>query len=318
MTEILAIVLPVFGLIGLGAAIAWTKLLSHASGDALSEFVFVVAIPLLIFRIVATADLSGISAWRLWLAFFAAFALSWAAGTFLIRRFFGRDARAGLVAGLAASYGTTTLIGIPLALAAFGADGSVPMALIIAVQLPIMMTIVAALMVRAERQDGVGSGEGRATVARSVAKSLVENPIIVGMAAGIVWRLSGVPLSGLPADIVNRLADVASTLALFAMGMSLRKYGFRGHAIPGLLLTFLKLMVMPALVLLFARLVGLPPVPTQVVVIAAACPTGVTPFLVAGRFRTGEGLASTTITISTVLAVVSVAFWLHVVEWISL
>ena len=45
------------------------------------------------------------------------------------------------------------------------------------------------------------------------------------------------------------------------------------------------------------------------------CPTGVTPFLVAGRFRTGEGLASTTITISTVLAVVSVTFWLHVVQW---
>ena len=154
----------------------------------------------MIFRIVATADLSGISAWRLWLAFFAAFALSWAAGTFLIRRLFGRDARAGLVAGLAAGYGNTTLIGIPLALAAFGADGSVPMALIIAVQLPIMMTIVAALMVRAERQDGVGSGERRAGVARSIAKSLVENPIIVGMAAGVVWRLSGVPLSGLPAD----------------------------------------------------------------------------------------------------------------------
>ncbi len=53
----------------------------------------------------------------------------------------------------------------------------------------------------------------------------------------------------------------------------------------------------------------------HMVVIAAACPTGVTPFLVAGRFRTGEGLASTTITISTVLAVASVAFWLTVVGW---
>ena len=59
MAEILAIVLPVFGLIGIGALFAWTKLLSHASGDALSDFVFVVAIPLLIFRIVATADFSG-------------------------------------------------------------------------------------------------------------------------------------------------------------------------------------------------------------------------------------------------------------------
>ena len=317
MTEILAIVLPVFGLIGIGAAIAWTKLLSPASGDALSEFVFVVAIPMLIFRIVATADLSGISAWRLWLAFFAAFALSWAAGTLLIRRFFGRDARAGLVAGLAAGYGNTTLIGIPLALAAFGADGSVPMALIIAVQLPIMMAIVAALMVRAERQDGLGSGSASpSSVAKSIVENVIANPIIVGITVGVAWRLSGVPLEGLPADLVNRLADVASTLALFAMGMSLRKYGFRGHLVPGLLLTALKLMVMPALVLLFAQLVGLPPTPTKVVVIAAACPTGVTAFLVAGRFRTGEGLASTTLTMSTVLAVISVAFWLHVVEWL--
>ena len=76
MEQIVAIVLPVFGLIGIGYAIAWTKLLGHAAGDALSEFVFVVAIPLLIFRIVATADFAGISAWRLWFSFFASFAVS--------------------------------------------------------------------------------------------------------------------------------------------------------------------------------------------------------------------------------------------------
>jgi malonate transporter len=316
MAEILAIVLPVFGLIGIGALFAWTKLLSHASGDALSEFVFVVAIPLLIFRIVATADFSGLAAWRLWLAFFASFAVAWAVGTFLIRRLFGRDARAGLVGGLAAGYGNTTLIGIPLALAAFGADGSVPMALIIAVQLPIMMAAVALLMVRAEQQDGLGAGSASpGSVAKSVAENVIQNPIIVGLAAGVLWRLSGLPLSGLTADLVNRLADVASTLALFAMGMSLRKYGVHGHVVPALVLTFLKLILMPAVVLVLARLVGLPPIATKVVVIAAACPTGVTPFLVAGRFRTGEGLASTTITISTVLAVVSVALWLNVVQW---
>jgi predicted permease len=312
MAEILAIVLPVFGLIGIGALFAWTRLLSHSSGDALSDFVFVVAIPLLIFRIVATADFSGLAAWRLWLAFFTAFAVNWAAGAILVRRLFGHDARAGLVAGLAAGYGNTTLIGIPLALAAFGADGSVPMALIIAVQLPLMMVAVALLMVRAERQDGMGSEAAKAgTLARSIGENVLANPIVVGMGMGVLWRLGGAPLTGLVADLVNRLADVASTLALFAMGMSLKKYGVRGHTVPALVLTFLKLMLMPALVLMLARLTGLPPTATKVAVIAAACPSGVTPFLVAGRFRTGEGLASTTITISTVLAVVSVAFWLN-------
>ncbi len=68
--------------------------------------------------------------------------------------------------------------------------------------------------------------------------------------------------------------------------------------------------------LVIARLVELPAIPTKVAVIAAACPTGLTPFLVAGRFHTGEGLASNTITVSTIFAVASVAFWLNVMAWV--
>jgi predicted permease len=168
-------------------------------------------------------------------------------------------------------------------------------------------------MARAERRDGVDTG--RAGQAATIAKGLVGNPIIIGLAAGALWRVSGIPFVGLPADLISRLADVASTLALFAMGMSLRRYGIRGNIRAGVLLTVLKLLVMPALVLLLARAIALPSVAAKVVVIAAACPTGVTPFLVAGRFRTGEGLASNAITISTVLAVATIAFWLHVVDW---
>jgi malonate transporter and related proteins len=314
MQQTFAVVLPVFGLIGIGAAIAWTKLLSPSTSDGLADFVFVIAIPMLIFRIVATADLTGMSVWRLWLAFFASFSLCWIVGTMLIRRLFGRDARAGLVGGLAAGYGNTTLVGIPLVSAAFGGQGLVPMAFIVAVQLPVMMTAVAFLMVRAEALDHVGSGSAETTtLARSIVSNVIANPIVVGVLAGAVWRVAGIPLSGVVADLVNHLADVASTLALLALGMSLRKYGIRGHVSASAALALLKVLAMPALVLLLARIVGLPPVPTKVAVIAAACPTGVTPFLVAGRFRTGEGLASTTITLSTALAVVCVAFWLSVV-----
>lgn len=316
MDQIVTIILPLFGLIGVGYAVAWSDVLGHETGEALSAFVFVVAIPMLMLRVLATADFSGMSAWRLWLPFFAAFTLSWAAGALVIRRVFGRDARAGLVAGLAAGYGNTTLVGIPLVFAAYGAAGSLPMALIIAVQMPVMMAATALLMERAERQDGVSGGErGMAALTGSVIRSLAGNPIIVGLAAGALWRLSGLPFAGLPADLVGRLADVASTLALFVLGMTLRRYGLRGNFRAGLALTGLKLLVMPALVLALARVVSLPPAIAKVAVIAAACPTGVTPFLVAGRFRTGEGLASNVITLSTVFGVVSVAFWLQAVEW---
>src|SRR5665213_2373097 len=105
MNQVVAIVLPVFGLIGVGYVIAWSGLLKEAAGDALADFVFVIAVPALIFRTIATADFSAGQPWRLWLPFYSAFFLSWIAGTLLIRRGFGRDHRAGVVAGLASSYG---------------------------------------------------------------------------------------------------------------------------------------------------------------------------------------------------------------------
>ena len=124
------------------------------------------------------------------------------------------------------------------------------MALIVAVQLPVMMTAIALLMGRAERQDGVSAGHANATaMAKAVGRNLLGNPIIIGLFAGLLWRLSGLPLAGLPGTLVDRLADVASTLALFAMGMSLRKYGIRGNIGAGLVLTILKLVIMPALVI---------------------------------------------------------------------
>src|SRR5262245_61764021 len=109
MDQVAAIVLPVFGLIGVGYLIGLAKLLPDTGGDGLADFVYLVGAPVLIFRTIATADFAAAEPWRLWLPFYAAFGLAWMAGTILIRRGFHRDHRAGVVAGLASSYGNTVL-----------------------------------------------------------------------------------------------------------------------------------------------------------------------------------------------------------------
>lgn len=316
MAQIVDIVLPVFGLIALGYAAAWSGLLRRETGEALSDFVFIIAIPVLVFRTLAMAAFDGASPWGLWIAYFAVFAVMWVIGSVTIRGLFGRDARAGVVAGISTAYGNTVLVGIPLALAAYGDAGAVAMALIIAIHLPVMMTTSAILIVRAERRDGVVHAEpGARAILRGLGLNLVRNPLIIGLVLGALWHVLGAPLAGLPRIMVDRIADVAATLALFAMGMSLRNYGIRGHIQAGLVLSALKLLLMPALVLIAARyLVPMPPVWVKVAVIAAACPTGVNAYVVAARFRTGEALASNAITISTALAVVSMTLWLTVIE----
>ncbi len=318
MEQIIGIVLPVFGLIGIGYVVVWSGLLGEGTGEALADFVFAVAIPVLIFRTIAVADFSAAAPWRLWLPYFAAFAVNWVVGHLMIRSLFGRDHRTGLVAGVSAAYGNTVLVGVPLVIAAYGDDGAVAITLIIAVHLPIMMTASAVMIGRAERLDGVADGHvDAAGAAASVARNLATNPIIVGLAAGALWRLTGWPVGGVPGVLVERIAGVASTLALLALGMSLRKYGIRRNVPAGLALSAVKLMIMPALVFVMARyVVAMPPVWAKVAVVAAACPTGVNAYLVAARFRTGEALASNAVALSTGLAVLSTAFWLNVVAWL--
>ena len=250
MDQIVAIVLPVFGLIALGYAAAWSGILRRETGEALSDFVFIVAIPVLVFRTLATAVFGGASPWGLWVAYFSVFAVMWVIGTGTIRRLFGRDARAGVVAGISTAYGNTVLVGIPLALAAYGNDGAVAMALIIAIHLPVMMTTSAILIVHAERRDGVVHAEpGTRAILRGLGLNLSRNPLIIALVLGALWHVLGVPLDGFARIMVDRIADVAATLALIGMGMTLRNYGIRGNVQAGLVLAALKLLLMPALVL---------------------------------------------------------------------
>ncbi len=141
---------------------------------------------------------------------------------------------------------------------------------------------------------------------------LFGNPIIVGILAGFAWHLTGLALPSLPARFVDAIADTAGPLALFAMGLSLRKFGISGNLLPSVTLSVLKLMLMPAVVLAAAWMLGLPPLAAKVAVATASMPTGVNSYLIAVQFRTGQGLASSQLTLSTVAAVVTTVFWLAV------
>tara|TARA_R110001592_G_scaffold78618_1_gene235571 strand:- start:435 stop:1508 length:1074 start_codon:yes stop_codon:yes gene_type:complete len=313
---IVTIVLPVFGLIGLGWLAAHSAYLKPETGDGLIDFVFRIAVPLLIFRTIATADFAGAQPWSLWASYFSGVVVTWTLGTLVIRNVFHRDARAGVVAGFSAAFANTVLIAIPLVLTAYGDEGVAAVFLLISVHLPLMMLAGTLLQQRALRLDGLSDGHvSLAETLSTMALSLVRNPIIVGIVAGGLWYLLDLPLSGLPETLVTRLGQVAGTLALFAMGMSLRRYEISGNILPAICLSVMKLSIMPAVVLIAALYVfPLPDLWVKAMVVTAACPAGVNTFLVASYFKTGQALASNTITISTGLGVGTVALWLYIVE----
>jgi hypothetical protein len=318
MDQIATIVLPVFGVIGVGYLIAWSGLISRDTGEALSDFVYLVPIPVLLFRTVATAEIpDGAAPLLVTLTHFIGFAIVWAAGTLIVRHVFRRDARAGVVGGMASAYGNAFQLGIPLTVTAYGDAALVPMTLVVSAQVTVLLVLGTLLIEHAVIRDKVSEKlpSGRETAVR-VARTIATNPLIISVALGVVWRVSGLIMPGPMATIVDKIGGVAGTLALLALGLGLRKFGIVGNVGAALALTMLKLLVMPAIALLVVVfIVPLPPLWAKVAVIVAACPSGSNVYVVAARFRTQEGLASSTIVLAIAMSVLSIAFWLNVVDW---
>ena len=318
MQTILDVIVPIFSLIALGYAAARFGLLSEAVGESLARFVFVVAVPVLLFRTLATMSFGSANPVFLWLSYFGGVALAWTLATLAVRRFLGADHRTGVIAGITASFANTVFVAIPMLQRAYGDAGLEPLLIIISIHLPVMMIASTLLVERAAALDARGGADlarvpvplGR--MARRMAVNLLTNPIVVGIAIGLVWRVSGLPLEG-PIDEVTRLlGGTAGGLALFSLGMSLTRYGLRGDLLAASLIAGLSLIVMPLVVWLIAREVGLPPLWLKGAVLTAAAPAGINAYLFATYFKAGEKLAATTILISTVASVVTLSVWLKI------
>lgn len=314
VAQIFWVVLPVFGVIGLGFLASWSRYLPATIGEGLGDFVFMVAIPVLLFRTLATAEFPDLSPWPLWISYFGGLTVTWLISDLMIRKLFNRDAKAGVIAGLSAGFSNAVLLGIPLVFTAFGEAGAVPLLLIVAAQLPVVMMVTMVLIEWAERRDGtVSQPLSISRTARSIAFNLVKNPLIIGIVVGSLWRVTGIGYAGPLEAVGDQIAAAAVPCALFALGMSLTKYGVRGHILPAVLITALKLIVMPALVWVLAAYVfTLPPLWVTVITLVAACPTGVNAWLIANRFGTGHAISANSITLTSAASVFTLSLWLLV------
>lgn len=311
--SLLAIVLPVFGLIAIGFFAARLGLIKDNVGDGLSDFVFTVAVPCLLFKTLAMADVPEASPWAYWLVYFSAIIVVWGSAHFLVTRGFDRDKPTGTVAGFSSAQANTVLIGIPLILTTYGDAGRVPIFLLIAVHLPIMMT-VATLSIELGGSERANLRE----TLRNLAVSIFTHPIIIGILLGLAYRMTGFDIPAIPFQILDMLGSTAVPCALFSAGMALKRYGLAGDLRITLLVSLLKLIVHPGLVFLFGFfLLHLPSVWLGTAVLFAACPSGINAYLLANRYGTGVRIASSSIALSTGLAVISVTGWLWVLSvWV--
>src|SRR3982751_5766157 len=179
----LYIVLPVFGAIAIGYGAGRFGLLSDRTGEGLEEFVYVVAIPALIFRSLTNATEPLQSPWSYWAAYFLGAALTWGTTSAVLMGLFGETWRKAMVAGIAASFSNTVLVGISIILNTFGEPAAAPLFLLISIHLPVMTPVGTVLM---EAAGGRRTSVGAAV--RRTGAGLVPNPLMIAIVVGALWR----------------------------------------------------------------------------------------------------------------------------------
>ncbi|MFC2250939.1 AEC family transporter [Labrys portucalensis] len=310
MLSNLLIVLPVFALILAG----WLARRSNALGPhatrEVNRLVVYLALPALLFDIMANADPA-----RIWQpGFILAFALGCAlifvlALTIRLRQ--GCHLADAAIDGLNAGYANTGFMGFPLILAVVGQSGMAP-TLVATIVTVCVLFAVAIVLIEASLQ----SQARRRDIARKTLLALIRNPLLVAPALGAVVMVSGWPLPQTLDRFLKLLGGAASPCALIALGLFLAENTGRaaeaGRKVEALLIG-LKLVAHPvATWVIAAPILGLTPDAVHTAVLLAALPTGTGPFMLAEFYGRQALVTSRVVLATTILSVATLSLYLAV------
>jgi predicted permease len=265
----------------------------------ISRFVIYLALPALLFDIVANAR--GAQIWQP--GFIGAFGLGCLVVFILtvLLRVRARGLPDAAIDGLNAGYSNVGFIGFPLGLAAIGPAALIPTLISVLITVCGVFALTIVLV-----EIGLDAGRGGSRMARTVAISLLKNPLVTAPLLGALIPIAGQTVPASVETFLKLLGGAASPCALVSLGMFLAQKRSAGvkTAEPIALLVGFKLLLQPALTWALAALVfRLPPVLLHAAVLLAALPTGTGPFMLAELYRREAAVTSSVILVSTVLSV---------------
>ncbi|MGP9488199.1 AEC family transporter [Glutamicibacter sp. AOP5-A2-7] len=222
--DVLFGVLPLFFVMLIGYAVSYSPKFPPSVEPALNVFVFYVALPALLYKVVARADVSrGVPFDFLWVSIVStlAFALiCWVLFRYVLRVERGRS----LAGMLSTSFGNVSYLGIPVVLGVLGSQAGLAAGMGQLVHNVIFMVgfpILAQLMMPA----GPGNRHkpsGR-RIALTVRNALLYSPVTWAMVFGGAVVMWGIPIPKPLDDTVDLIAAAAAPGALFVIGLSLRR-----------------------------------------------------------------------------------------------
>ncbi|MFV0384721.1 AEC family transporter [Paracoccus sp. (in: a-proteobacteria)] len=290
--------LPFFGLIGLGWLAARSRFFPAEGAAWLTRFVFFFALSAMLFRLAAGLDLAALFDPRFVVAYLAGSTLIWAVGLWVARARGLPAVEAAMEAQCCIS-GNTGFLGVPMLVVLFGPAAAGPVLMVLTIDMLVYSTLIT-LIVHAARSGGLRLG-----TAVPVLRGIVANPMILSMAAGLIWSQMRLPMPGPLEEFLTILGAAATPGALFAIGASLA--GLRlGRLAASAWLSLVKLALHPLAVALACWLMAVEPFAAGVMIAAAALPVAGNIYILAQYFGVAQQRVSAAILISTAIGIVTI------------
>lgn len=278
--------------------------------DRVNQFVFKVALPVLLFE-----DLSNSDFLKVWDTRFVLFCFVSTLGGILLAVLLSMGLKDRRLRGefIQASYrSSAALLGIAFIKNIYGDAGMAPLMIIGSVPLYNVMAVV----ILAFTSPG-GAVLDRRMLGRTVV-GILKNPIILGILSGMAWSLMGLKQPQIMEKTVSSLAGVATPLGLMAMGASfdLRQASQGVRAALGA--SAIKLVLLSAIFLPAAVYMGFRQQQLVAILVMLGSATTVSCFVMARNMGHEGVLSSSAVAITTCGSAFTLTLWLDLIRTLGL
>jgi malonate transporter and related proteins len=305
--HIAGLILPVFAVIVTGWIVGRLAILPRSLADGLVQFAYYVAMPALLFSVVAKEPTAAMFDLPFLASFGGGSLLAWAmvgVGSLVLAR---RGVALATVDGLAAAMTNTGFVALPVLHGMFGQRALLPAAIATLFVAVVMFPLGVILLER-----GRGAAGGAARPPASILRHTLTKPMVAPTLLGLAYSAAGLTLPDMVDGYLGVLAGALTPCALFAIGLGLQVEDIRHNARSAGLLAAVKLLGLPGLVLAIALQLQLSPFSAVAAVVCAAVPTAKTLFILSSEYDTGRELAAATIALTTLASVGTLPAWLVV------
>ena len=284
------------------------KLLPASASEVLSRFVFVIALPALIFASLSSITIAEFFNWRYIGVLGGGMLAMFCIGMVVARSLFPGSLTSIGLHGLTAMYSSTAYLGLPLILTVFGDEARVP-GIIGAIITGLVFSPLAIVLAEIDRNDSDGFRLWPPLFA------VLTRPPIIATFAGLSVSAIGIQVPLPVLTFFELLGGAFVPCALFAAGLFISGCSVRNVSTEIGWLVSAKLLLHPLITWWLAyRVFELEGILPAVAVVQAALPSGVPVFVLAQQYKTFVTRSSTTIVFSTAISVVTLTLLFVLLE----